>query len=378
MPLHATRVRADTATATVVSASKEVADWVLRYFGPWWNATPVAAPAENAGVTDGGGLLLADADPARLQDLHRQVADLDTTEVTYAGTRTLVAEPEPGAIYAVQPDVHLAYYYTPATSRLVIVGAETQPVAVAAARLTRELVRGQLLHAGFHILHASAVVRGGRALLSFGPKGAGKTTTALLLARAGFELLANDRVFIRTEDGTVRILPWPSAAAIGLGLLDSIGLYDAVRERVLAGEQLHPTQHQRVTDALHAGGRTPLRNDQGKELKPQFFPDQLPTWLGIPLATGAHAAGLLFPQITAGIPPHVLDARRNLTEEDFFTAQTEDRYPDIFRLTPARAVPTTELADQLTLLPNRSVNLSHDVAVCADLLVKTADDLLAA
>jgi hypothetical protein len=378
VPLHATRVRAETATATVVSASKEVADWVMRYFGPWWNAAPVAAPAENTGLADGGGLLLAEVDPARLQDLHRQVTDLETNQVTHAGTRTLVAEPETGTICAVQPDAHLAYHYTPGTSRLVIVGAATQPVAVAAARLARELVRGQLLHAGFHILHASAVVRDGRALLSCGPKGAGKTTTALLLAREGFELLANDRVFIRVEDDKLRILPWPSAAAIGLGLLHSIGLYDAVRERVLAGEQLHPTQHQRVTDALHAGGRVPLWNDQGKELKPQFFPDQLPTWLGMPLATGAHAAGLLFPQITAGIPPHVLDARRNLTEEDFFTTKTEDRYPDIFRLATAQAAPTTELADRLTLLPCRSVALTHDAAVSAGLLAKSADDLLTA
>ena len=374
MPLHATRVRADTATATVASSSKEVTDWTLRYFGPWWNA----APAESTGLADGGGLLLADVDPVRLQDLQRQIADLETTEVTYAATRTLVAESENGAICALQPDAHLAYHYTPETSRLVIVGADTQPVAVAAARLTRELVRGQLLRAGFHILHASAVVHDGRALLSFGPKGAGKTTTALLLAREGFELLANDRVFIRPENGTARILPWPSAAAIGLGLLDSIGLYDAVRERVLAGEQLHPTQHQSVTEALHAGSRAPLWNDQGKELKPQFFPDQLPTWLGMPLATGAHAAGLLFPQITADIPPHVLDMRRNLTEEDFFTTKTEDRYPDIFRLAPAPAAPATQLAERLTLLPYRCVALTHDAAVSAELLVKTADDLMAA
>ncbi|MEK8146312.1 hypothetical protein NKH18_48845 [Streptomyces sp. M10(2022)] len=145
-----------------------------------------------------------------------------------------------GAIYATQPTERLAYHYDSAANRLVIVGAHAQSVAVAASRLARELIRGQLLRAGFHILHASCVVRNGRALLTFGPKGAGKTTTALLLAREGFELLANDRVFIRPEDGGLQILPWPSAAAIGFGLLESTDLYEPLRARILEGEQMHP------------------------------------------------------------------------------------------------------------------------------------------
>ncbi|MEU0100378.1 hypothetical protein [Streptomyces sp. NPDC006267] len=321
---------------------------------------------------------MADVDSTRLARIAALVGDGDHDEVQYANARTLVARQEGGAIYATQPDERLAYHYDPAANRLVIVGAHAEPVAVAAARLARELIRSQLLRAGFHILHASCVVRAGRALLTFGTKGAGKTTTALLLARQGFDLLANDRVFIRPQDGGLLILPWPSAAAIGFGLLDSTGLYEPLRARVLEGEQLHPTQDQRVTDALHAGSTKPIWNAQGKELKPQLFPDQLSSLLGMRLASRAHAAALLFPQVDRGTEPHVLEAPRALGEDDFFNSKTEDRYPDIFRLTPTKASPATDLADRLAQLPRRALVLTHDSGRSAELLTKTAAGLLAA
>ncbi|MFF5273746.1 hypothetical protein [Streptomyces sp. NPDC000133] len=377
--LSATRIHADEATVTVVSDTKEITDWALRYFDGWWNATTVAVPApSNGSIAEGGALVLADVDSTRFADIENLVGDYDHDEVEYANARTLVARHEDGAIYAIQPAERLAYQYDPATSRMVIVGAHAEPVAVASSRLARELVRGQLLRAGFHILHSSAVVRDGKALLTFGPKGAGKTTSALLLAREGFELLANDRVFVRPEDTGLRILPWPSAAAVGFGLLESAGLYEPLRARVLDGEQMHPTQDQRVTDALHAGSTKPIWNAKGKELKPQFFPDQLSSMLRMTLATQAHAAALLFPRVEKDAEPHVAEAPRALGEEDFFTGRTEDRYPDIFRLAPDKAAPVTDLADRLALLPRRALVLTHDSRTSAELLAKTANDLLSA
>ncbi|MEU1489361.1 hypothetical protein ABZ456_03730 [Streptomyces sp. NPDC005776] len=129
----------------------------------------------------------------------------------------------------------------------------------------------------------------------------------------------------------MRVLPWPSAAAIGFGLLDSMGLYEPVRRRLLAGEKMHPTQHQRVTEALIAE-RQPLWKTSGKELKPQFFPDQLTTWLGMYLSVEGHAAALLFPQIKARAELSLSEEKRGVQDGDFFNASTEDRYPDVFGL----------------------------------------------
>ncbi|GGV28470.1 hypothetical protein GCM10010260_81080 [Streptomyces filipinensis] len=310
-----------------------------------------------------------------MDDITTLVTDYGHDETTYANARTLVARQD-GITYAVQPGERIGCQAD--GRRLVIVGDEAEPVAVAAARLARELVRGQLLADGWTVLHASAVTHDGTAVLTLGDKGAGKTTTALLLALDGWGLLANDRVFVRLEsDGRVRVLPWPSAAALGLGLLDATGLYDRVRERVLAGGQLHPTQHPTVTQALMDGRREPLWRETGKELKPQFFPDQLASWLGLTLATEAHMTGLLFPTMTPDGTPALVENGRTLTDTDVFDQKTEDRYPDVFGLTPTAVTGTQALTEHLARLPRRSVLLSHDTAASAALLTKTAEEITA-
>lgn len=373
MPLTATRIHVDTAAVTVASQTEAVTDWSRRYFGPWWNAAASDTPGPG-GFAD-GGLVLADVDPARVDDIAALVTDYGHDETTYANARTLVARHD-GITHAVQPDERIGYQAD--GLRLVIVGDHAEPVAVAAARLARELVRGQLLSDGWTVLHASAATQNGDAVLALGDKGAGKTTTALLLARAGWGLLANDRVFVRPEgDGRVRVLPWPSAAAIGLGLLDATGLYYPVREKVLAGEQFHPTQHPKVTGALRDGRREPLWREDGKELKPQFFPDQLSTWLGLTLSTSATAAGLLFPAVNPEATPALVEGDRGVTEADVFTSKTEDRYPDIFGLTPTTVTGAETLTEHLARLPRRSLVLSHDTDANAALLAKTAEELTA-
>ncbi|GGX36426.1 hypothetical protein [Streptomyces chryseus] len=370
--MHATSVTtADGQAVTVTSRSTTITDWAARYLGSWWTA----AATDAADVT--GAVVCADVDAGEVAALSAIVTAGEPVEVTYANDRMLHTTDQSGRVTAVQPDAGLAYRWEPAARRLRIVGGDETAVAAAAARLAREVIRGQLLADGWEILHASAVTRpDGATLLSLGDKGAGKTTVGFLLARAGWRLLANDRVFVRCEDGgTVRVLPWPSAAAIGLGLLDAMGWYEPVRERVLSGGQLHPTQHQRVTDALVAGDREPLWKRSGKELKPQFFPDQLHTWLGLTLATEGRAAGLLFPQITAGAEPAPSNERRTIGEGDFFNASTEDRYPDVFGLLPLTG-PSAVLADQLAGLPHQALVLGHDTVANTDLLVEVAERLV--
>ena len=115
--LSATRIHDDKTTVTVVSDTKDITDWPLRYFGGWWNTTAVDAPAAPGGsVAEGGALLLADVDSKRLADIETLVGDYDHDEVDYANARILVARHEDGAIYAIQPAERLAYHHDPATS----------------------------------------------------------------------------------------------------------------------------------------------------------------------------------------------------------------------------------------------------------------------
>ncbi len=375
MPDTSTAIRIDAAevSATVVSHTPAVTAWALRYFGPWWNAVDVPPLGDHD--TADGPVVVAEVDSSRCADLAARVTGSPHEEAVYARSPILVCHGDDGSVHVFSPTEGLAYRTEVASDRLLIVGANEQPVKTAAARMAREMVRAVLLRKGWTLLHASAVVRAGRAVLAFGSKGAGKTTAALLLARhCGRELLANDRIFVRPGPSGVQILPWPAAAAIGFGLLDALDLYDLARDRVLAGEQLHPTQDERVTAALRCGHRTPLRESDGRELKTQVFPDQLLSWFGLPLATSGHAAVLLFPTVVSGACAARAEQCRSLAEGDFFSTKTEDRYPDIFGL--ARTDPATRdharaiVREQLSRLPQHAVTLSHDIAANVDVLGK--------
>ncbi len=249
----ATRLQAADASVTVLSNTAFVTDWARRYFGSWWNAFDVPASSVCTGP-----LVTADLDEKAYTDLAALVRSCPHDEATYAKAQLLLTRDSTGTITGVSPDEGLAYRSEQLGSHVTLSGRTAQPLALAAARIAREMIRASLLRNGWTLLHASALVRDSRALLAFGSKGAGKTTTALLFAHCGAQLLANDRVFVKVVGDELRVLPWPSAAAIGLGLLDALGLYDVVRDRLQAGEQLHPTQHQDVTDALLAGRREPL------------------------------------------------------------------------------------------------------------------------
>ncbi|MEU4180755.1 hypothetical protein [Streptomyces sp. NPDC026589] len=378
MIISATRLEAATAAVTVLSDRASVAGWSLRYFGPWWNADVVNADAVDAGTE---AVVVADMDRAQYEELAELVQDgRPMEEIDYAKNRMLVAR-DGEDIVALSPDEGIAYRSTPSSGRIVLAGIDLMPLALAAARLARESIRGQLLRDGWAVLHSSAVVRpsDGATLLAFGDKGAGKTTTALLLASTGWQLLANDRVLVRpTGEEDVEVVPWPSAAALGLGLVQALGWDVSAREHLRAGGDFHPTQHQSVTDALAAGDCTPLWEEGRKrERKLQVFPDQFPDLFDVQLATGGRVAGLLFPQVDADAAPAVVDGARTLAEADFMSGKTEDRYPDIFELAQGvdgggRASARAEVASRLATLPHRAVRLSHDVPASAAVLGKLA------
>ncbi|MFE5262920.1 phosphoenolpyruvate carboxykinase (ATP) [Streptomyces coelicoflavus] len=372
MTAHAVRLESAGATVTVVSPERAVTDWSARYFGPWWKAAEV--PSESVCA---GAVVTAAVDTKQYDDVAFSVTQAPHTSTEYARAQLLLArEVSAGAVRAVSPMQALAYRSEPGAGRLDVVGCQTEDVATATARLAREVMRGQLLRDGWAVLHASAVVdESARTVLTFGDKGAGKTTTALALAVGGrVGLLANDRVFVRPNDrGGVDVLPWPSAAALGLGLLKALGWFAEVRERLTAGESLHPTQDRRVTDAIRAGDAMPLW-EGGKELKTQVFPDQFPEWFGVPLATEGEAAVLVFPRIEAGATPAVEETSRTVNDADFMSGRTEDRYPDVFGLLGVDGGGAegarSSVARLLSGLPHHAVVLGHDVRANADLLAK--------
>ncbi|MFD3848213.1 hypothetical protein ACFWVB_20275 [Streptomyces microflavus] len=374
--ISATRVRAATAAVTVISNVEEVTHWSMRYLGQWWLTRPVD-PATVGDLPT----VVANLDQAAYEELTLLVHDgRHTTEVEYAGHRMLVAR-DGDDVIATSPDEGVAYRSSPARDRLVLAGTYGLTLALAAARMAREVIRGRLVHWGWVVLHASAVSqpRSGATILAFGGKGAGKTACALLLASAGWELLANDRVLVRpTGDANVEVLPWPAAAGVGLGLLDSLGWTDAARSYLKAGGHFHPTQDQAVTEALHAAEYTPLQA-HGRELKVQVFPDQLTELFDVPLSTGGRVASLLFPQVDADAEPALIDgAERTVSLDDFMTGATEDRYPDVFELsrgagTAGRQTARDGVAHRLATLPHHQVRLSHDIRASVAVLGKAVE-----
>lgn len=371
MTSHAVRLECAGEAVTVVSAERAVTDWAARYFGAWWKAAEVRP--EDVCV---GPVVTASVDPDQYEAVALAVTQAPHTSVTYARAQMLLArDVSTGVIRAVSPDGAIAYRAEPGGGRLDVIGCQAEPVATATARLAREMMRGRLLRGGWAVLHASAVVHNGRAILTFGSKGAGKTATALVLAaQHGLALLANDRVFVRVnERGGVDVLPWPAASAVGLGLLDALGWFEVARERLQAGEELHPTQDERVTRAILAGDRTPLW-EGGRELKAQVWPVQFADWFRVPLAAGGEAAELVFPRVEPGAAPVVEQTARTVGDADFMSGKTEDRYPDLFGLVGVDGggceMARRSVSRLLSGLPHHAVVLGHDVVSNANLLAK--------
>ncbi|MEU8542954.1 hypothetical protein AB0C52_23710 [Streptomyces sp. NPDC048717] len=247
-------------------------------------------------------------------------------------------------------------------------------------------MRAQLLADGWVLLHASAaVLADGTTLLALGDSGAGKTTTALTLATTpGAALLATDCTFARQgPTGRLDLLPWPSAATIGLGLLTALDWTATARTHLHDGENPHPTQHPDVTTALLTGRTTPPRTPAGRERKAHIWPHQLADWFNVTPATTAAATAILLPRITPGTTPRANpDRDTRIGASAYAVSDGPERYPDLLGLTLTRARRHAEHREavlaQLATLPALAVDLGHDHAANTRLLTALADDLAAA
>ncbi len=328
---------------TVSSRTRAVVEGVQRYFEPWWSAVLEERGADQCVCAE------VDQDEA-LDAIGRVRDDPAATVVRYAG-EGLVFVRRGGVVYAAQGG--LAYRYSSGEG-LRIVGMWQADVAGAAVRLAREVLRGRLLADGWLLLGASAVVGSdGQAVLVLGDKGAGKTTAAFLLARnPGWSLLADERVFVRPgDDGLVEVVPWPSTATVGFGLLEACGWSAPVRERLKDGGQ-------QANDALPVSGSR-SSYQAGRELKARLRPHQLRDRLGLPLTSYGVASHLLFPLIRPYAHAGRLNGTRRIAVEDVITTSRDDRYPDVFGLTTSADTPK-RVVEALGGLPQDSVLLGHD------------------
>ncbi|MGW1159288.1 hypothetical protein ACWD48_13900 [Streptomyces sp. NPDC002519] len=375
--MHALSLTAGQQTVAIRSNTPGVTDWATTYFGRYWKASPT----QDTTAGHGPVVTAIDGDhqaPAAMAHTHHAVFAREPIGYTRHPDNTVTAH--------TLTDPVIAFRYTPDEQHLQISSRQPlQPtarpgrptrLATATTRFTREMMRARLIDDGWVLLHASAaVLPGGRTLLTLGDSGAGKTTTALTLASTGAELLANDCCFARPNtSGSLDLLPWPAAAAVGLGLLHALLLADSARAHLKTGEPPHPTQDQRVTDALTTGRTGALTSASGRELKAHIWPEQLTRWFELPLATTGIAAGVLLPRIVSSTsaPACVNDHRSTEVTTSVFVTSDEERYPDFFGFTNGdnAGMPTArlEVLQRLNRLPRQAVDLSHDQTANARLL----------
>lgn len=158
---HAVRLETAGAEVSVVSVERAVTDWSARCFGQWWKAVEVEPQSVCAGP-----LVLAEIDPGAYGEAALAVTQAPHTSAVCAKAQLLVTRcEESGVVRAVSPDQALAYRSEPAGASLTVIGCDVEPVATATARPAREMPRGMLLRDGWAVLHASAVVHEGRAIL---------------------------------------------------------------------------------------------------------------------------------------------------------------------------------------------------------------------
>jgi hypothetical protein len=190
-PASALRVRLEEAP---------VFEWLSEFFAPWLDAASDIAPGapDVRLVIDPGAFDALKAQGPRgsseLVDCFRLDQGLVRLPLWAGATGDATVFDEPlGAFYA-RRGLGEAID--------VIVAVDSSKARVAMMRVVRELTMSRLVAAGWLIVHSSAFVVDGRAILVVGPKRAGKTTLLTYALTSGLaRCLANDRVAVALGGG---------------------------------------------------------------------------------------------------------------------------------------------------------------------------------
>jgi hypothetical protein len=92
----------------------------------------------------------------------------------------------------------------------------------------------QLKRMGLFNLHAAGVARHGRSVLMPGGSGSGKSTLSLALMKAGLDYLADDMIFLKSSDASVRALAFPEDIDVSTDSLKLLGHPDGLGDAPLS------------------------------------------------------------------------------------------------------------------------------------------------
>jgi hypothetical protein len=117
-----------------------------------------------------------------------------------------------GRFYALSTPDSMALADTQRGEAVAFVGRHMQ-AEIAAVR--RELVEGLTIAMasagrGFSPIHAAGIGRSGRGIALLGPAGAGKSTLTMAAARRGFDVFAEDAIYVKVDDHGPQFwgMPW--------------------------------------------------------------------------------------------------------------------------------------------------------------------------
>ncbi len=265
------------------------AGWLLKYLGPLvvrdagdgecaatWKIGMFFADEVVAAVAEGmeqGGLLAPSVWNGRYH----------VRRVAFSPRRMLDSDPVRGT----------ACLYDWAARRITLVtSVHTGHPVHELGRCLRDVATAWMRSRGWQIFHAGAVRSGGRDWLVVGDAGAGKTSLLIALLAGGARFIANDRVFLRLEGGTVRLRPFPMAVAIGLGTAAQYGPLRRVVRR--PGSLCYPRRRLDLVRVLN----TPETDWAALPDKLQLFPGELNAlFRAVPGPADTTAGGILLPRL---------------------------------------------------------------------------------